>query len=204
VSREIILATRNPGKILEMMQTLSGLGLLVRTFKDFETWPDLEETGETFEENARIKAAGLAGWAGMAALADDSGLEVDALGGRPGVRSSRYAGEEGNAEANMRLLLREMEGIPDEKRKARFVCVLVLTRPGGRSLEIRETCEGRIARGRRGQGGFGYDPVFVPQGMDRTMAELSLEEKNAVSHRGKAMRRLRRLLEKGEPDWLFG
>ena len=110
MSGEIILATRNPGKILEIMQLLSGLSLSVFTYEDRETWPDLDETGETFEENARIKAAELADWAGLPALADDSGLEVDALGGRPGVRSSRYAGEEGNADANMHLLLEEMEG----------------------------------------------------------------------------------------------
>ena len=139
----------------------------------------------------------------MPALADDSGLEAEALGGRPGVRSSRYAGEEGNARANMALLLKEIEGIPDERRKARFVCVISLFNPDGRSLEIRESCEGRIAHEPKGKAGFGYDPVFVPEGMERTMAQLSPEEKNAISHRGKALRRLQALLEAGRPEWLF-
>jgi XTP/dITP diphosphohydrolase len=203
LSPSLVLATRNPGKIIEMEQLLSGLGLHLLTFKDFDDWPDLEETGETFEENARLKARRLAAWAGITALADDSGLEVDALGGRPGVYSSRYAGEEGNARANIALLLREMLGISEDERTARFVCVISLYNPDDRSLEIRETCEGRITAEPTGASGFGYDPVFIADDRDRTMAQLSLEEKNAISHRGKAIRRLRKLLEKGEPEWLF-
>jgi XTP/dITP diphosphohydrolase len=203
LSPSLVLATRNPGKIIEMEQLLGGLGLRLLTFKDFDDWPDLEETGETFEENARLKARRLAVWAGITALADDSGLEVDALGGRPGVYSSRYAGEEGNARANIALLLREMRGISEDERTARFVCVISLYNPDDRSLEIRETCEGRIIAEPIGASGFGYDPVFVADDRDRTMAQLSLEEKNVISHRGKAIRRLRKLLEKGEPEWLF-
>jgi XTP/dITP diphosphohydrolase len=203
LSRSLVLATRNPGKILEMSQLLSGLELNLLTFGDFEGWPELEESGESFEENARIKSCRLSAWANMAALADDSGLEVDALGGRPGVHSSRYAGEEGNAEANIALLLREMADIYEERRQARFVCVISLCSPDGQSFEIRETCEGAITFQAIGTSGFGYDPVFIPAGMERTMAQLSLDEKNAISHRGKAMRRLRALLERGQPEWLF-
>lgn len=199
----LVLATLNRGKILEIERLLSGLSLELLTSKDFENWPELEETGLTFEENAGQKASALARWSGLAALADDSGLEVDALGGRPGVRSSRYAGEEGDSEANMALLLDEMKGIPDDQRRACFVCVISLYSPDGKSLEIRETCEGRITTEQRGTAGFGYDPVFVPEGMDRTMAQLSLDEKNTISHRGKALRRLRSLLGKGQPEWLF-
>ncbi|OFW58738.1 MAG: non-canonical purine NTP pyrophosphatase, RdgB/HAM1 family [Actinobacteria bacterium RBG_19FT_COMBO_54_7] len=199
----IVLATLNRGKVLEIERLLSGLAVELLTREDFETWPDMEETGATFEENARQKACTLADWSRVAALADDSGLEVDALGGRPGVRSSRYAGEEGDSQANMALLFDELKEIPDDKRQARFVCVISLCSPDGKRLEIRETCEGRITTEQRGASGFGYDPVFVPEGMDRTMAQLSLEEKNAISHRGKALRRLRSLLEKGEPAWLF-
>lgn len=199
----LVLATLNRGKILEIERLLSGLALELLTSKDFENWPELEETGLTFEENAAQKARALAGWSGLAALADDSGLEVDALGGSPGVRSSRYAGGEGDSEANMALLLDEMKGISDDQRRARFVCVISLCSPDGKSLEIRETCEGIITTEQRGTAGFGYDPVFVPEGMDRTVAQLSLEEKNAISHRGKALRRLRDLLERGEPEWFF-
>jgi len=200
----LALATGNRGKIVEICALLSGLELEVLTRSDFRDWPTLDERGDTFEENAASKALELSRWAGIPALADDSGLEVEALDGAPGVLSARFAGVQGDDAANIALLLRGMEGIPPEERKARFVCVLVLASPGGLNLRIRETCEGSITTAPRGGGGFGYDPVFVPDGMDRTMAELSPEEKNAVSHRGKALRRLRSLLQCGEPSWFFG
>jgi XTP/dITP diphosphohydrolase len=174
------------------------------TRDDFKEWPNLEEKGDTFEDNAASKARELSRWAVLPALADDSGLEVEALGGEPGVMSARYAGTQGDDAANIARLLREMEGIPAARRRARFVCVLVLASPVGETIELRETCEGTITTARRGDSGFGYDPVFVPAGMEKTMAELSLEEKNAISHRGKALRRLRAMLEGGEPEWLFG
>ncbi len=199
----LALATGNRGKIREMRDLLAGLDIEVLARDDLEGWPALEEKGDTFEENAATKSLELSRWAGMPALADDSGLEVEALGGAPGVISARYAGAQGDDAANIARLLREMQGTPPEKRKARFVCVLVLASPGGQTLEIRETCEGAITTAPRGEGGFGYDPVFVPDGMERTMAELSLEEKNAVSHRGRALRRLRALLVRGEPGWLW-
>lgn len=201
--RRLVLASGNRGKIHEIRALLSGLSIGLLTHEDFADWPALEEKGNSFEENAATKAGGLSRWADLPALADDSGLEVDALGGEPGVWSARYAGVQGDDAANIALLLEEMKGLPPGKRGARFVCVLALTSPAGESLVIRETCEGGIAAEPKGDGGFGYDPVFVPEGMDRTMAELSLEEKNAVSHRGKALRRLRELLEAGEPYWLF-
>ncbi len=199
----LALATGNQGKVREMRALLSGLGIEVLTSDDFQEWPVLEEAGETFEENASSKALTLSRWAAMPALADDSGLEVEALERRPGVLSARYAGRQGDDAANIARLLREMRDIPEERRKACFVCVLVLASPEGESIKIRETCEGIIATAPRGELGFGYDPVFVPEGKDKTMAELPLEEKNAVSHRGKALRRLRSLLEAGEPAWFF-
>lgn len=199
----LVLATGNRGKIREIRDLLSGLSVEVLTRDGFDAWPELEETGDTFEENAAVKAVTLSGWAGIPALADDSGLEVKALGGAPGVMSARYAGMQGDDDANIARLLEEMEGVPADERGARFVCVLVLASTDGRTLEVRETCEGAVTTAPRGELGFGYDPVFLPAGMDRTMAELSLAEKNAISHRGKALRRLREILEAGEPAWLF-
>ncbi|MEW6553570.1 MAG: XTP/dITP diphosphatase [Actinomycetota bacterium] len=202
-ARRLVLATGNRGKIGEIRAVLSGLDIGVVTSGDLAGWPDLEEKGDTFEENAASKALTLARWAAIPALADDSGLEVEALGGRPGVLSARYAGRQGDDAANIARVLREMEGIQTGSRGARFVCVLVLASPGGEVVEVRDTCEGHITTVPRGERGFGYDPVFIAEGLERTMAELSMEEKNAVSHRGKALRRLRSLLERGEPAWFF-
>jgi XTP/dITP diphosphohydrolase len=199
----LALATGNPGKIREIRGLLSGLDIELLTHDDFEGWPSLEEEGDSFEENAACKAQALSRWAGIPALADDSGLEVEALGGEPGVMSARYAGRQGDDAANIARLLLEMEGTPTASRRARFVCVLVLASPDGERIEIMETCEGTITTSPRGELGFGYDPVFVAAGMKKTLAELPLEEKNAISHRGKALRRLRSLLESGEPEWLF-
>ncbi len=199
----LALATGNRGKIREIEEALAGLDMEILTRDDFRDWPPLEETGKTFEENALAKALELARWSGMPALADDSGLEVEALGGAPGVDSAVYAGTHGDDASNLARLLREMQGVPPSRRRARFVCVIALASPAGERMLVRETCEGAVAETPRGEGGFGYDPVFVPEGMDRTMAELSLREKNAVSHRGKALRRLRVMLDSGEPAWLF-
>ncbi len=199
----LVIATGNRGKIREMLEALSGLPVEILTRDDFASWPDLVEDGKTFEENAAAKAISLARWAGMPALADDSGLEVRALGGAPGVISAHYAGAHGDDEANIAKLMREMEDIEPRDRGARFVCVLALASPAGELVRIRETCEGAISPQPRGEMGFGYDPVFIPEGGERTMAELTLEEKNALSHRGKALRRLRSLLEAGEPTWLL-
>lgn len=191
---ELLIATMNPGKIREMKEVLSGAGLVLRTFDEFDDWPEVEETGETLEANASLKAVALRDRYGLPALADDSGLLVDCLGGRPGVHSSRFAGPEGDAERNMDRLLAEMEGVPAAERGACFACVMALALPGGRVRLTRGECEGVILASRRGAGGFGYDPVFMPEGHDRSMAELSLEEKNAISHRGRALREMRQLL----------
>jgi len=150
----------------------------------------------TFEENALIKARAMSEEFDRAALADDSGLMVDHLGGRPGVRSSRYAGPEGDSGRNMARLLSEMRNVPGEQRGARFVCVAALVVPGGETIIASGTCEGRILKARRGTGGFGYDPLFLPDGFERSMAELTLEEKNSISHRGKALRAMRKELWK--------
>jgi XTP/dITP diphosphohydrolase len=191
----LLLATRNQGKIREMRSLLDLPGLTLLTFEDFPWWPEPEETGETLEENAILKACELRDRFGLPALADDSGLLVDALDGRPGVHSSRYAGPDGNAELNMDRLLSELDGVPSPERSARFSCVIAIALPGGELQVTRAECEGSILNAREGSGGFGYDPVFRPRGFDCSMAELSLEEKNAISHRGKALRAARILLE---------
>jgi XTP/dITP diphosphohydrolase len=185
---DIVIASGNPGKIREISAALDIPEIKLLTRAELGDWPEPEESGSTFEENAEIKARALMDRFGVASLADDSGLEVDHLGTRPGVHSSRYAGPEGDADRNMDRLLAELDGVPADKRQARFVCVVALARPGAETVFTRGTCEGVILSERRGEGGFGYDPLFLPEGFDRSMAELSVEEKNAISHRGKALR----------------
>jgi XTP/dITP diphosphohydrolase len=159
--------------------------------------PEVEETGRGYLENALLKAEAAAAATGQAALADDSGIEVDALGGGPGPRSARYAGEGATDEANLRALLRALAGIPRAGRTARYRAVAVLARPEGEEVHAEGTCEGIIGAKPRGTGGFGYDPIFEPLGWDRTMAELSPEEKDRISHRGRAIRELERRLAWG-------
>lgn len=199
----LLVATRNRGKLREIVSYLEDLPLEIMGLGDFPDLPSVEETGSTFLENARTKALAAASRTGVPSLADDSGLEVEALGGAPGVISSRYGGREGDDAANIARLLREMEGVPEERRGARFVCVLVLAHPDGRWVSLEGTCPGRIAEAPRGKRGFGYDPVFIPEGLDRTMAQLSLEEKNSLSHRGRALRALSEMLRRGEPVWFW-
>jgi XTP/dITP diphosphohydrolase len=153
--------------------------------------PEVEETGSTYHENASLKAREVARATGEPALADDSGIEVDALGGAPGPRSARYAGEEASDEQNLRALLRATAGVPAGGRTARYRAVASLAWPDGREVHAEATCEGMLESGPRGEGGFGYDPIFVPLGDERTMAELSPEEKDRISHRGGALRALR-------------
>jgi XTP/dITP diphosphohydrolase len=198
---KVILASRNAGKLREVRQILHPIGIEVVSLDEAGLGPEaeIEETGQTFEENALLKAEGIrkltAGWV----LADDSGLEVDALGGRPGVHSARYAGIElrgpGRDHANCLKVLSELSGVPEQQRTARFVCVLALVGPKEKII-CRGACEGRIGTEPRGQNGFGYDPIFVPCGRCKTMAELTAEEKNAISHRGEALRQLARTLSK--------
>jgi len=158
-------------------------------------FPEVEETGDTYLANASLKARTVAVTFGVPALADDSGIEVDALGGRPGVRSARYAGERASDEENLRELLRAIKGVPGGGRTARYRCFAVLSSPDGTLAAAEGVCEGTLAAAPRGDGGFGYDPAFVPAGWDETMAELPPGEKDRISHRGKAFRALRAALE---------
>lgn len=184
----IVLATANPGKTEELAALLTGVAVVVPRPAEV---PDVVEDAETLVGNARLKAAAVMAATGAVALADDTGLEVDALDGLPGVRSARYAGEDGDAERNVAKLLAEMAGVAATHRTARFRTVLVLLAPGGRELVTEGVVEGSIATDRRGAGGFGYDPVFVPEyGDGRTFAEMTRDEKAAVSHRGRALRAL--------------
>jgi XTP/dITP diphosphohydrolase len=194
----LLLATSNPGKLRELRAILGGVPVELVGLTELGDGPppEVEETGATLLDNARSKARAYAAWSGLAAVADDSGLEVDALGGAPGVRSARYAGEGASDQANLDKLLEELAGVPPERRRARFRCAAVLTDPPGLVPEWREwraeaAWEGRILEAPRGSGGFGYDPVFLPEGWDRTSAEVDAATKDAASHRGRAFRALR-------------
>ena len=200
--RTVVVASGNAGKLAEIRSTLEGSDLTFVTAADLGAEPlDVAETGEHFTDNALLKADAYRKHFGMAALADDSGLVVDALGGRPGVRSSRFAGEHATDAENTRRLLEELDGFGAEMRAARFQSVVVLLEADGRATWACGTCEGQIAFTPRGAGGFGYDPVFLPDDTaGYTMAELTLKEKNAISHRGKALAALHdQLLAADEP-----
>jgi XTP/dITP diphosphohydrolase len=190
---ELLIASKNEGKVREITQVLDLPGLVLLTARELGDWTEPQETGSTLEENAIIKAASLLSNFNIPSLADDSGLEVDYLGGEPGVHSSRYAGPEGDAARNIERLLKELEGVAPVQRSARFRCVIAFAMPGDVRL-TRGACEGTILNERRGSGGFGYDPVFLPSGFDSTMAELTLKEKNGISHRGHALREMREVL----------
>lgn len=193
---QLIVASRNKKKIREIEEIASSFGLDVISRDEAGIPPvEIEETGLTFEENSLLKARAIMELSGLPAVADDSGLEVDWLGGAPGVISARFAGEACDDLANNRKLLELLEGVPDAKRTARFVSVITLVYPDGRTLVARGVTEGHILDAARGEGGFGYDPLFVPHGMERTYAQLSPDEKNKISHRGKALASLRQLLE---------
>ena len=189
----LVLATGNFGKVKELRAMLGGR-FDVRSMREMGAEMDVEETGETFEENALLKAEVLMRATGCAALADDSGLMVDALGGRPGVYSARYCGVHGDDEANNQLLLKELEDVP-EPRTARYAAAVALCRPGHEPLVTYGTCEGEILREYRGEGGFGYDPLFFSDDLQMTLAEAAPEAKNAISHRARAVEKLLKLLE---------
>ncbi len=192
--RRLVLATRNAGKVRELQEALTELGIELVPVSMFPDAPEVEEDGATLEENAMKKARVLAAHTGLPSVADDSGLFVKALGGRPGVHSARYAGPEGDARANVARLLAEMSAIPDGSRSAYFRTVIaVVGVPGGEALLSGEI-HGMVTREPMGTEGFGYDPVFIPQGERRTFAEMPLSEKNAISHRGKAVEELRKWL----------
>ncbi|MDT7545161.1 MAG: XTP/dITP diphosphohydrolase [Actinomycetota bacterium] len=188
----VVLATRNKGKIAELQRILAPYGVeLIGLDPDFEPAP---ETADSFAGNAIAKAREAAAHTGLPAVADDSGLAVDALNGMPGVLSARWAGRHGDDDANLDLLLGQIADVPAERRTARFVCAAAAVLPDGRELLVEEALEGTIVGERRGTNGFGYDPVFVPLGSTQTTAELSSADKDAISHRGKAFRALAPLL----------
>ncbi len=186
-----VLATANPDKAREIAAVLDGEGLALELEPRSAEIPEIDETGETLEENARLKAAEICTWTGLPSMADDTGLEVDALDGAPGVRSARFAGEHATYQDNLELLLRRLAGTAPEARTARFSTVAIARWPDGREVAAHGSVEGRITLEPRGEGGFGYDPVFVPdEGDGRTFAEMSPTEKHACSHRGRAFRTL--------------
>jgi XTP/dITP diphosphohydrolase len=197
---EVIIATKNSGKAKEFERIFASKGLQVKTLLDFPEIEEVEETGSTFEENAILKAESISNQLGKMVIADDSGLEVDALEGRPGVYSARYAGNEKNDEANIDKVLEELAGVPESGRSARFCCVLAVARPGAPTLTFASACEGKILEERRGSHGFGYDPIFFSTEKGKSMAELLPDEKNKISHRAKALEKLQDHLEIGSGD----
>ncbi len=188
MTMRLVLATRNAGKVAEMRRILDGLGVDLISAADVDL-PDVAETGDTFADNALLKARAAVATCGLACVADDSGLVVDALGGAPGVHSARYGGADTDDRRNLELVLERMRGVA--ARRARFICVAALVLPDGRIRTAEGVVSGRLTEGPRGSGGFGYDPIFVPQGERRTTAEMSAADKDALSHRGKALRALR-------------
>lgn len=184
----IVLATRNKGKIAEIERILSSTPIALFSLNDFPSAPEVVEDGATFEENALKKARVTAGAVGVTALADDSGLCVDALSGRPGVMSARYGGKGCDDRQRFERILEELKSFEDPLRTARFVCVLALVSPNGAAKVFKGVCEGRILKKPEGKSGFGYDPIFYHEELGRSFGELSLETKNSVSHRGRALR----------------
>lgn len=194
---KLLVATTNPGKLVEIEAALKDLPVEIIPLSRLSGWPEVVEDGTTFEENALKKARTLADFSGHVTLADDSGIEVDALGGAPGVYSARYSGEEGNDVRNNEKLLDALADLPQEKRRARFVCVLALCTPGSQGSKewlFREACEGWIAFEPKGTNGFGYDPLFFYPPFSKTFGEVDREAKGKVSHRGKALRKLAQAL----------
>jgi XTP/dITP diphosphohydrolase len=188
--KQVIIATKNVGKAREFQELLKKKGIEVKSLLDFPNCPDVEETGSTFAENAVLKAEAMSHYFHAIVIADDSGLSIDALHGRPGVYSARYAGEEKNDQKNIAKVLEELKGVPFEKRTARFHCALAVAAPGRRTTVVEGTCEGYITEVPKGENGFGYDPIFYVPQKGKTMAELSKEEKNQISHRAKALAKL--------------
>jgi XTP/dITP diphosphohydrolase len=196
MSRELVLATRNPGKVAELRVILAAAGLDVRLrcAADFPALPDVAETGTSFAANALLKAHAVARGTGLPAVADDSGLCVDVMAGMPGIFSARWSGRHGDDAANLRLLLAQLAEVPAGHRGAHFACAAAAALPDGRERVVEGRLDGRVISEPRGCGGFGYDPIFVPEGESRTTAELSPAEKNALSHRGRAFRALAPML----------
>ncbi|MFS0574953.1 XTP/dITP diphosphatase [Sporosarcina sp. 179-K 3D1 HS] len=194
--KEILIATSNKGKAKDFEALFTPHGIRVLTLQDVDRTIDVEETGITFEENAILKAETVARLLGKTVIADDSGLEIAALDGRPGVYSARYAGADKSDEANIEKVLSELQGVPEGERTARFRCVLAVAGPAMTTETVSGSCEGTIHPERKGENGFGYDPIFYVPSKGKTMAELTPDEKNAISHRGAALKKL----EKKLPD----
>lgn len=194
--KKIIIATTNEGKMKEFRALLAHKDVEIVSMKETGINIDIDENGTTFEENAAIKAKTVCEYSGCLCLSDDSGLVIDYLGGEPGIYSARYLGHDTPYEEKNKIIIERLKGVPTEQRSARFVCAVAAAFPDGRVLTVKDTMEGYIAEAPAGKGGFGYDPIFLfpPAGM--TSAELTAEEKNAVSHRGKALRKMVALLEK--------
>lgn len=186
MTKKILIATTNEGKAQEFKAMFERLGYEIETLNDHPEFPEIEETGSSFEENARLKAEGIAEQTGGMVLADDSGLMIDALNGQPGVYSARYAGPEKSDAANRRKVLEEMQGLEKDQRTAHFHTVLVLVAPDKNPLVVEGVLDGYITTEERGENGFGYDSIFFLEDQGRTLAEMTLEEKNAISHRAKA------------------
>ena len=194
---KLVLATRNQGKVQEigeMLKAQNGIELL--SLCNYPDAPNVVEDGKTYEENAIKKASALAEHTGHLTIADDSGLEVDALEGAPGVHSARYAGEDASDQDRIIKLLNALQDVSDERRSGRFVCAVAIAGPLAQAQVVRGICEGRVIRTPRGEAGFGYDPVFVPVGYDKTFAELGDEIKNQISHRAKALSKAKQVLRK--------
>jgi XTP/dITP diphosphohydrolase len=196
--RELVLATRNRHKVEELVALLGNQGLTIRTLEEFPDAPDVVEDGDTCEVNAVKKARAIADFTGLPAVADDTGLEVDALGGRPGVYAARYAGEGATYEDNCRKLLRELRGVPREQRTARFLTVAAIALPSDGTRVAQGTLDGVIAEEASGALGFGYDPVFLIPELGKTLAQLSADQKNTISHRAKAFTLAKDLLREME------
>jgi XTP/dITP diphosphohydrolase len=195
--KEVLIATKNVGKVKEFQTLFDRYGIKAVSLLDLEQeLPDIEETGSTFEENAALKSEGIAEILNIPVMADDSGLVIDALDGRPGIFSARYAGEPKDDKRNIVKVLNELENVPEEKRTARFVCVISVSVPGQPTIFRKGFCEGTIGMEEVGNHGFGYDPIFIPEGQQQTMAELSPDEKNKISHRSNAIIQLEDWIQK--------
>jgi XTP/dITP diphosphohydrolase len=195
---KIVIATTNQNKLRELKELLRGLPVEVLSLRDFPECPAVVEDGKSFAENALKKARAVCTHTGLVTIADDSGLEVDHLGGRPGIYSARYAGDSANDRENHEKLLRELQGAAPEDRGARFCCVLAIVSPGGKEKVVAGEYRGVIIEEPRGHNGFGYDPVFLDTAFGLTFAEMAAEEKNKISHRARALQELRKIL----PDFL--
>ena len=187
---KLLLATRNRNKVVEMQHALAGTGWQVMMLSDFGDIPEVDEDGATFEENARKKARSASARVEMWTLAEDAGLEVDALGGEPGVKSARYCGEGASDADRMHKVLERIINVPEERRTARFRCVMCLIDTAGKETCFEGRCEGHIAHSARGTAGFGYDPIFIPEGHSQTFGELGLSVKSKISHRARAMQQV--------------